>query len=176
MQRHGGASAPVYSGSAPGLPGYEDSASAWKLVLDLNQNMLKFASLWAEYGEIDNNFMLFDYESPYAPFGADVLNNRPGADRLRIGNTNTTRVYAVFLDRWWWANGLWHAFARFVKADFGVDGLDDATNWSVGLGRRLQSGVDLELAYDAIDYGSGNPGGFLNGRDHIVRFRTYVAF
>jgi hypothetical protein len=34
----------------------EDSPKAWKAVLDVKQDLLKFTSLWLQYEQIDNTF------------------------------------------------------------------------------------------------------------------------
>jgi hypothetical protein len=175
-QKQGTATAEIYSGFAPGAAGYDDLATAWKVVLNIGQDAAKIGSLWVEYARIDNNFLFFDYTHPYGSYGADVLHNQPGMERHWASDTGATEVMAFYIDRWWWANGLWHAFARYVSADFGMNGLDGANNWTVGLGYRFDSGLALELSFDKIDYGEGNPNGFLNGEDYVIQLRTYIAF
>jgi hypothetical protein len=175
-QRQCAATAEAFSGFSRGDTGYDDSSAAWKVVLDIKQDATGIASIWMEYARIGNNFLYSDYTHPYGSYGADVLHNQPGIEHHWRPDTGDTEVMALFLDRWWWSGGLWHAFARYVRADFGLNGLDDAVNWTVGVGYRFNSGVMLELSYDRIDYGNDNPDGFLNGSDHVVQLRTQVAF
>ncbi len=150
----------------------EDSPSAWRVILDVDQEALKFTSAWIEYGQIDNNFQRMTETNPYTGLGADLLFNQPR-------NTNTTKVYGANLQQQW--NDKWRTFARYYFADYDTVNLDDATNWTLGVAYRLNPAVEFELAYDQIDYGNdrGNTGAGTNARiddDHIIRLRTFVTF
>jgi hypothetical protein len=178
-QEQGMDMAAIYSGAAPGAPAYDESATAWKIILDVNQEALEFTSLWLEYGQIGNNFSFFDYKNqPYGPYGAGILYNQPGADHFRPINTYTTSVIGVFLNQWWgWSEkGMWHSFERYVRADYGTPGLGDAENITLGIGYRFSSGLNMELSYNMIDFGGGNPSGFSNGDDCLLLLSTYLAF
>jgi hypothetical protein len=149
----------------------DDSATAWKVILDVNQDLLKFTSLWFEYGNIDNNFIMyrdgFDDATPYGVTGADLLANRPY-------NDETTKVFLINTQQKW--NDKWSSFLRYAQADYDTTGLADAKNWTIGIGYQLNDAVKFTLSYDDIDYGTGNAAGFLNDDDHVIRFRTQVAF
>ena len=142
----------------------EDSPAAWKVILDVKQEALKYTSLWLEYGQMDNTFVRND--GAYAWVGADTMHNQPI-------NNNTTKLMLVRADQKW--NDKWSSYLRYFMADFDTTGVDDTTNWTVGIGYQMNPAVGFELAYDAIDYGNGT-GNARNGDDNIVRFRTYVTF
>lgn len=158
---------------------YDDSASAWKAILELDQDLLKFTNLWFEYGQMDNNFIQNgagtlghpQYKEggtpSYGGWGADVLANRPN-------NTNTSKIIMVRADQRW--SDKWRTYARYVNVDYDTNYLDDAVNWGVGVGYRLSPAIEFELGYDKIDYGDNNPANYRSGDDNIVRFRTYVTF
>ena len=158
---------------------YDDSANAWKAIIDVKQDALKFTSLWLEYGQMDNNFVMNAWGgdngtgvNPYAWIGAELLKNRPL-------NTNTAKIWGARADQQW--NDKWRSYLRYYSVDFDTDIVDDANNWTVGIAYRLNPNVEFELAYDAIDYGSsydaaGNALQRRNGDDNVVRFRTYVTF
>ena len=186
MQDQGDTIATLMSSSAPGTAGYDDSANAWKAILDVKQDVLKFTSLWLEYGQIDNNFLMnahathtysqpgdFFGDNPYAWGGAEMLANMPY-------NTNTSKVWLIRANQQW--NDKWRTFLRYAQADFDTDAVDDATNWSVGVGYRFSPAIEFELMYDAIDYGDSwvsdgvRTPGFRHGDDNVIRFRTYVTF
>ncbi len=170
-----------------GVSNYDDTASAWKAIVDVKQDALKFTGLWLEYGQIDNNFLgnskLISDRSPFAnssvganPYawgGAEILRNQPN-------NMNTTKIMLAYLPQQW--NDKWRTYLRYVQADFDTSGLDDATGWTIGVAYRLNPSVEFELSYDAIDYGDGmvhsgvQDTDYRNGDDSIVRFRTYVTF
>jgi hypothetical protein len=149
---------------------FDDSPSAWKAILDVKQDLLKFTSLWLEYGNIDNSFVMyrdgFDDNTPYGVTGADLLYNRPF-------NDETTKVWLINAQQKW--NDKWNTFLRYSQADYDTTGIDDATNWTVGVGYQLNSAVKFTLSYDDMDYGNGT-GGRRTDDDHVIRFRTQVAF
>ena len=154
----------------------EDTANAWKIMLDVDQEALKFTSLWLEYGHVDNNFARMTGQS-YGNFGSTGAN---GSDLWanRPFNNNTTKVYGISAGQQW--NDKWRTFIRYFAADYDTQGVDDATNWSLGFAYRLNPAVEFELAYDKIDFGSvngANAGGKgYTGDDHMIRFRTFVTF
>jgi hypothetical protein len=158
---------------------YDDSASAWKAILDVKQEVLKFTSVWIEYGQIDNNFLTNERFGEYSDLGVSATYTDGGASLLfnmpynMPYNMNTTKIYGARLDQEW--NDKWRTYLRYFAADHDTAGIDDAVNWSIGVGYRLNDAVEFELAYDAIDYGNGADQD-RNGSDNIVRFRTYVAF
>ncbi|MDR3331706.1 MAG: S-layer homology domain-containing protein [Synergistaceae bacterium] len=155
---------------------YDDSASAWKVILDIKQDALKFTSLWLEYGQIDNNFLtnerfgLYTDDNlgaiKYSGSGTNLLYNMPY-------NGNSSKVYGARLDQEW--NDKWRTYLRYFAVNHDTDGIDDAANWSVGVGYRLNPAVEFELSYDAIDYGTGAQNE-RNGDDNIIRLSTYVTF
>jgi hypothetical protein len=143
----------------------DDNASAWRIAVEVGQDALKFTSLWAEYNQIDNNF--YNNEAAYAFNGAALLANKPW-------NGNTTKVYGLIAGQEW--NEKWRTYVGYYGADFDTAGVDDASNWTLGVGYRLNPAVEFELAYDNIDYGENNPVDFRNGDEHQIRVRTYVSF
>ncbi|GHV27531.1 S-layer protein [Synergistales bacterium] len=155
---------------------YGESAKAWKAILDVKQEALKFTSLWIEYGNMDNNFVHNANPTysdvPYSYAGAELTANRPN-------NTSTSKVLFIRADQQW--NEKWRTFLRYGNVDYDTAGLDNTTNWTLGIGYRYSPAIEFELAYDHIDYGS-DWGHYVTGNsyrtddDHIVRFRTTVSF
>jgi hypothetical protein len=43
-----------------GVPDFDDGPSAWKAILDVKQDALKYTGVWLEYGKIDNHFITND--------------------------------------------------------------------------------------------------------------------
>ena len=170
------------SSALSGTPNYYDSATAWKAILDVDQEALKFTSLWLEYGKIDNNFVRFAGNigsstgpsfgtNPYAWGGAEILLNKPW-------NINTTTVWLIRAEQQW--NDKWSTLLRYAHADFDTNGIDDANNWSVGVGYQYTPAIKFELLYDNIDYGNINganasPAGYVDD-DHLIQFRTHITF
>jgi len=156
--------------------GASDEAAAWKAILQLDQDLLKFTDLWVEYGHMDNNFVqkgAFGHQrwdggtSSYAGWGADVFANRPN-------NDNTAKIMFIRADQKW--GDKWRTFGRYVNVDYDTKGLDDAVNWGAGIAYRMNPAIEFELSYDNIDYGNNNGLKYRNGDDNIIRFRTFVTF
>lgn len=142
--------------------------NAWKAILDVKQEALKFTSLWIEYARFEEGFRA-DHD-PYA-FGGDweVL------PALRSGDFNKTAAGAeldidvlfVKAEQKW--NDQWSTFGRFMKA-WDANGKDnDARNWTAGVKYQYTPALSFELAYDDIDIDYGTD-------DHLIRFRTHLKF
>jgi hypothetical protein len=163
------------------LAGGDDNANAWKVAIDVNQDALKFTSLWLEYAQIDNNFYIDT--NVYAFNGANLLANRDSVFDRVVDPDNKTKVYGAVANQQW--NDKWRTYLGYYRADYDTRGVDDATNWTLGVAYRLNPAVEFELSYDSIDYGDTNTGTVANpvynggGRwddDQQIRFRTYVSF
>lgn len=147
---------------------FKRRAEHWRLILDVDQDVLKFTSLWAEYGRMDNNFHRLGSPAPTGDFGADLLANAPY-------NCETTRFFGIRVDQHW--NDTWRTYAKYWKFDYDTEGWDDASLWAVGVGYRLNPAIEFELGYEKVDYGKswqGAPG--TDTTDGIVRLRTFVTF
>jgi hypothetical protein len=154
-------------------PFWDEKVDAWRVIVDVNQDALKFTSLWLEYNSISNNFYNAHQNVPYTYNGAGLLFNSPW-------NDHSTKLYGIHAGQKW--NDKWDTFLAYYSADYGTDGVDNAKEWTVGVGYQLNPAVKFELSYDNIDYGDGNIGNNLyddpqrNGDDHQIRFRTFVSF
>jgi len=142
----------------------EDGPTAWKVIVDAKQDLLKFTSLWLEYGKIGEGFLMND--NAYDDMGASALANR--------NNNFDTTILFVRADQKW--NDKWSTYVRYFDASFDQPGVDNTKFYTLGVGYQLNPAVGFELAYDKIDYGNNAPvvGGSTD--DHVVRFRTLVNF
>lgn len=169
----------------------DDSPKAWKAILDVKQDALKFTSLWVEYSQTDNTFFTSAHPRySIGNTGAHVMYNR-------MVDNDKTKVWFVKAEQKW--NDKWSTFLRYAQADFGTTWggleLDDAKEYGIGVSYQYTPAINFELAYDLVDYGSGNPdlrgittaGGvdivdgnlvknFRNGKESVIRFRTTVTF
>jgi len=141
--------------------GFEDSPRAWKAILDVKQDLLKFTSLWLQYEMVDNTFT-----------GLNQQNNMDWGQAISVTdgmpfNNNTTKIWMIGAEQKW--NDKWTSFLKYAKADFDTAGFDDATNWTVGATYQYTPAVAFQLVYDNIDFGAGVD-------DHLVKFRTSVSF
>ncbi|MCE5201681.1 MAG: S-layer homology domain-containing protein [Synergistaceae bacterium] len=149
----------------------EDSPNAWKAILDIKQDALKFTSLWVEYSEQDNTFWdsLLDRYS-IAGSQADYV----AQNFTRNGGTSKW-IFAKAEQKW---NDKFSTFLRYANIDFDTANLDDATEFGGGIGYQYTPAIYFELCYDQVDHGdsrTGNNGGFTD-TESVIRFRTDVNF
>ena len=149
---------------------YEDSPKAWKAVLDVKQDLLKFTAFRFEYAQIDNSFLGND---PYN-MGVDtamvpsILDNwgKAGFDY-----SGTTKLYFALANQKW--NDKWSSYLRYAHADLDSEAVDDATEWGVGIKYQYTPAIAFRLAYDQV--GHGDYGAYTD-TDKVVQFRTTVNF
>ena len=162
----------------PRLNGVADSSpNAWKIILDVKQQALRFTSLWLEYSEADNSFVLFNNQHVMnwgeRDLTPSVTDNRP------FGWDGTTKIWMIGAEQRW--NDKWSTFEKYAKADYGKDWVDVAENFTIGVTYQYTPAVAFQLFYDYLDFGDGasdplDTRNYRTGTDHILKFRTSVAF
>lgn len=150
-----------YAVAAPA--GLDDSPNAWKAILDVKQDALKFTSLWLEYAKLSANFALAN--SAYDDYGYDVVNGTFSA-------VNDRTVWAIKAEQKW--NDKWTTFARYVKAEQDNSN-NDQKLWTVGAKYYYTPALSFELAYESLDRDVNNLGAALTD-DSVFRFRTHLKF
>lgn len=148
-----------YSQSLDGAPGWADD-SAWKIILDVKQEALKFTSLWIEYVNPEANFWVVS-AGPWNNYGANVTG-------LNLGIYDN--IWFVKAEQKW--NDQWRTFQRYLKGDARAIGADDTTNWTIGVQYYYTPALMFELAYDDIS----NAQTVAGNDDSLIRFRTRVTF
>ena len=173
MQDHDGPS---------GVAHFDDSPNAYKAIIDVSQDTLKFTSLWIEYAKFDPNF--HTALSPWDAFGAELT---PNLTMPAVANVWETEAIFVSLQQKW--TDKWVTYQRYGQFDHSIegyargqgrygDGSYDITNWTFGVQYWYTPTVMFELAYDDVDYDDGwtkNVDKDLKD-DNLIRFRTYVFF
>jgi hypothetical protein len=149
-----------------------DTANAWRVVLDIDQELLKFTSLWLEYGQ-ENNYFVSDNE-PYANFDADP-NRHTKRENVKHSNGEISTeepsgdrkiIFVKAAQKW---NDKWDSWVRYNWIDYGNDYLDEFSQIGGGIGYQLNPAVHFELGYDHAKYADGT-------KDNLVRFQTVVNF
>ena len=165
-----GSDVPTYTGATAGAT--EDSPKAWKAVLDIKQDLLKFTGLWIEYSQQDNTYLGLTNRYSIGGGAYDYVGRN-----MNFSNPfGTSKWWFVKADQKW--NDKWSSFVRFANVDYDTEALDDATEWGLGVGYQYTPALYFELAYDQVDHGDNNLLGFdgARGKDHVIRFRTNVSF
>jgi hypothetical protein len=158
---------------------FDDSPNAYKAIIDVSQDTLKFTSLWIEYAKFDPHF--HTALSPWDAFGAELT---PNLTMPAVSNVWETEALFVRLEQKW--SDKWATFQRYGQFDnslegyarrAGLDGSFDITNWSFGVQYWYTPTVLFELAYDDVDYDRGWTIVDEDLKDDsLVRFRTWIFF
>ena len=153
----------------------ETSPKAWKAILDIKQEALKFTSLWVEYSQEDNTFM--GIESRYSIGGGSY--DYVGRNWAFADPHGTSKWWFATAKQQW--NDKWSTFLRYANVNYDTDGLDNATEWGIGVGYQYTPAVYFELAFDQVDHGNTDEyvaydDDLARGKDHVLRFRTNVSF
>lgn len=144
----------------------DNTSNAYRAVIDVNQDVLKYTSVWVEYSHFERNFML--QNDPYKAYGADILS------AMELNSFNgfafDTNVWFVRLDQR--LTDKWGTFQRYVKANNDSPFDSAVTNYTFGVKYHYTPALTFSLAYDKVDYEG------LNNRtdDHLVRFQTQINF
>jgi len=172
-----------YGPSGSDAKHFDDSPNAYKAIIDVSQDTLKFTSLWIEYAKFDPHF--HTALSPWDAFGAELT---PNLTMPAVSNVWETEALFVKLEQKW--SDKWATFQRYCQFDHSPEGYAtepgkrlhnagsfDITNWSIGVQYWYTPTVLFELAYDDVDYDDGWKKVDEDLKDDsLVRFRTWIFF
>ena len=166
----------VYEGAVDKI---DDSNHAFKVILDIKQNVLKFTDLWVEYASFTNGFGGNNGAGEHVNCYSIGGYMEPGIMWARPINNETAKVWFVSAKQQW--NKKWGTFVRFNHGNWGTDGIDNSYEWGVGVTYKMTPAITFRLAYDEIKYGDVTAkcqaaGGALKGKDKMVFFETDVKF
>ena len=148
-----------------------DDPSAWKLIVDVSQEALKFTSLWLEYGQVDANFT--------SPTGIDdgsaVFVGDYGFGSIMPADVKYFRIAAG--QKWndKWATHLFYYgydFDNWATTAGGAVVDTKLKEWGLGVQYTYNPNVKFGLNYVKLDW-DNNAG---RADNHLVRFRTQVSF
>ena len=155
---------------------YDDSPNAYKAIIDVSQDVLKFTSLWLEYAKFDPNF-----QTAYGPWDNYSAEVTPSLIVPSIWNVFETEAIFVRLEQKW--SDKWVTFQRYGQFDHSPEayteytGSYDITNWTFGVQYWYTPTVLFELAYDDVDYDAGWQKVDEDLKDDsLVRLRTWIFF
>ena len=148
----------------------EDNQDAWKAVIDVDQSVFGFTSLWAEYGQMDK-FFLGTADNAYN--WSDGIYS--SLYKSGLGKADLLLVRADQK----WGDSKWGTFLRYAQAEYDIDSSDTVKNWTIGVTYRMTPAVGFQLAYDEVDYGNLSKSFISNSdgdKDRLIRFRTTIDF
>lgn len=144
----------------------DDSPNAYKVILDVNQNALKFTSLWFEYAKLDATFATQINGLSYAEQNGSGINT----PALGIDNplrNDEMKYWFVYAEQKW--NDKFATFQRYLDVTYDLETISSHKNWLFGMRYMYTPALQFELLYDKIDADNGY-------EDDMIRFRTSVSF
>lgn len=157
-----------------------DSTSAFRVHLELKQDLLKFTSLWLEYNHLEQGFVVPTGEAALwgAMFGNDDVNK--GTPAIIDTDLNVWRVAAQQEWNDKWTTFLYVAGHHYDNAVVrtGTNRMADiaATTWGLGAVYKYNPNVQMGLAFSMRDW-DNDAEKYGNLRDdNIIRFRTQITF
>ncbi|GHT00754.1 S-layer protein [Synergistales bacterium] len=151
---------------------YGDDVSAWKVIVDIKQDLLKFTSLWLEYDNVEAGFV-FPNGAQFtfgAGDGGDFTTDKNyGIINLAIDDLKIWRIAArqVWNDKW----------ATFLYVDNKTyDTINaDVLQWALGFIYTYNPNVKFSLAYGALKV-DDELTGLYGDNPSVIRFRTHISF
>ena len=149
----------------------KDDPNHWALIADISQEALTFTSLWLEYGQYDQNFIVPDgVNGAGAVFATKgIMPNFIGAD---------LKYWRIAAMQEW--NETWSTHIFYYGYDFDVDNVDKMSEMGLGVQYKLNPSTTMGLNYVHVEDGGLNNVMKDNGnektKDDVVRFRTSITF
>ena len=147
----------------------DDDPQAYKVILEVSQDVLKFTNLWAEYAHFDEGFQMDNV--PYAFHGHFEDAVAALTDDGYDFSADTDVIFVALKQEW---NEKFSTFERYAMYDADGD-YDDLVDWAVGVGYQYSPELYFELAYNMIDAGDNAPVDYDDDGSYI-RFRTLLSF
>ena len=145
----------------------EDDPKAWKIVLGLDQSLLKFTSLRAEYGVMDEGFYVYN-GSGWMCYGPSAYIDS-GAVGAMDEETKFLKISAV--QKW---GAKFSTYERYAEMKQDTNG--KAKQLQLGIGYAYSPNLKFYLDYTKAD--GIVDGGYVDDtvEDKVIRFRTVLNF
>jgi hypothetical protein len=143
-----------------------DDPKAWKVVLDVDQSVLKFTSLRAEYAKLDEGF----YVQGAGPMVWSWM-SKNAVNKAMVFDTKYFKVEGI---QKWGSAGKFQTYERYAQVK--ADG-EKAKELQLGIGFQYTPNLWLGVDYTKCDGLFKN--GYVvdpNAEDKVVRFRTILSF
>ena len=134
---------------------HNDAANHWRAIVHVDQELLKFTSLWLEYGQVDTGF-----------FSSHVQGDWLYASRDGREMPDDLKYWRVALGQEW--NEKWATHLFYFNYDF--DGMtEDLKEWGLGVQYKYNPNVKFGLNYLKVDNDT-------RADDYRIRVRTDITF
>ncbi|MEG1641566.1 MAG: S-layer homology domain-containing protein [Synergistaceae bacterium] len=150
--------------------GWNDSATALKYILEIDQELLKFTSLWIEYNEQDNNFLGIRIER----FGIGGSSWNYAVSGNKPYNNNRGKYLYIKAEQEW--SEKFSTRLRYTHVDYDTENYDNANEYGAAIIYRYTPAIAFELMYHYVDFGNTTEPEAWRDSDHVVIFRSIVNF
>jgi hypothetical protein len=143
----------------------EDKPKMWKVVLDLNQDLLKFTSLRGEFAKYDKGFFVQNGTGPMSWSGWDKT-------AMRGPMAEDTKLLKVSAIQKWGAK--FSTYERYVHYDQDNNGKAKQLQFGIG----YQYSPNLQFIVDYTKHDGLMSAGKVDHdyEDKVIRFRTFLSF
>ena len=149
-----------------------DNRSAYRIIVDVKQDMLKFTSLWLEYDHLESGFVLPTGAAALYWADEDLWTNDNATPSRLVYDTD---IWRVALEQKW--NDKWTTFeyvAGHTWSDYYMGGGDaDMFQWALGVLYQYNPNVQFGLMYSQLNFDDDMD---INKDPSTLRFRTYISF
>ena len=149
-----------------------DSAKAWKAIIDVKQELLKFTSLWLEYAHLDEGFYIPYNNTALTLVDEDRWNIISGGAGAIEFDMNIWRAGAIqqWNDKWFtWLYAAGHELTSDATPDY------KGFQWGLGVEYLYNENVAFALNYIKMDWDdNAETDGFADA--DRIQFRTSVTF
>jgi hypothetical protein len=150
--------------------GEDENPTAWKAILQVSQDALKFTDLWIEYAQIDEYFF-FANTDPYGWAGSSPAFHSEWNGTYPDWDTTVLNIVAH--QKW---NDQWWTYVRYIDVDSDSPGdWHSYKGYTASVRYNYTPNLWFELGYDKIDLGNDYRASTYEG-DNLVWFRTTVNF
>ena len=155
----------------------EDSPNAYKIVLNVDQSVLKFTSIWAEYAHFDEGWQFFAWDdkygtTEYSPY--DFYFDYSGVTlplTYYVGAFEADVFRAYLYQKW---SDKWGSFISYTDVSYDDTGTAqlDTEHWAVGFDYWYTPAVKFTLSYEDASFDDSHK----YKDDSLLRFRTWIFF
>ncbi|KUK39065.1 MAG: S-layer protein [Synergistales bacterium 54_24] len=155
----------------------DDSPNAYKVVLNVDQSVLKFTSLWLEYANFDEGWQFFTRDESYGTTPHSAYDYHFDYSGVYLPLTYyvgafETDVFRGYLYQKW--NDKWGSFISYTDVSYDNTGGNqlDTTHWAVGFDYWYTPAVKFTISYEDADFDKDH----YYKDDSLLRFRTWIFF
>lgn len=167
---------PGRGGSIP-VTKTEDSPNAYKVVLNVDQSVLKFTSIWAEYAHFDEGWQFFTFDDSYGTTPHSAYDYHFDYSGVYLPLTYyvgafEADVFRAYLYQKW--SDKWGSFVSYTDVSYDGTGAYqlDTEHWAIGFDYWYTPAVKFTLSYEDANFDDDHK----YKDDSLLRFRTWIFF